>query len=69
MFTVKDWFFKSKKLRISILQVHVSAFKLWLNEVTNNGCIHLASLGVPRGAHSGEPLTRAKQMITLALSW
>ena len=29
-----------------------------------NGCVRLASLGLPRGAHSGEPLTRAKRTTT-----
>ena len=33
------------------------------------GCVRLASLGRPCGAHSGEPLTRANRTITLALSW
>ena len=33
------------------------------------GCVRLASLGRPRGAHSGEPQTRANRTITLALSW
>ena len=33
------------------------------------GCVRLASLGLPRGAHPGEPLTRANRTITLALSW
>ena len=28
------------------------------------GCVQLASLRRPRGAHSGEPLTRANQTIT-----
>ena len=32
---------------------------------TSNGCVRLASLGQPRGAHSGEPLTRAKRTISL----
>ena len=32
------------------------------------GCVRLASLGRPRSAHSGEPLTRANRTITLALS-
>ena len=36
--------------------------------VVYSGCVRLASLGLPRGAHSGEPLTRAKRTITLALS-
>ena len=35
----------------------------------NTGCVRLASLGRPGGAHSGEPLTRANGTITLALSW
>ena len=30
----------------------------------NNGCVRLASLGRPRGAHSGEPLTRANWTVT-----
>ena len=30
----------------------------------NTGCVRLASLGLPRGAHSGEPLTRAKRTTT-----
>ena len=35
----------------------------------NNGCARLASMGLPRVAHSGEPLTGANRTITLALSW
>ena len=34
-----------------------------------SGCVRLASLGRPRSAHSGEPLTRANRTITFALSW
>ena len=33
------------------------------------GCVRLASMGLPRGAHSDEPLTRANRTITLAISW
>ena len=32
--------------------------------VTTNGCVRLASLGLARGAHSCEPLTRARRTIT-----
>ena len=32
-------------------------------------CVRLAALGQPGSAHSGEPLTRAKRTITLALLW
>ena len=32
-----------------------------------NGCVRLAFLGLSRGAHSGEPLTRAKRTTTTAL--
>ena len=31
---------------------------------SNNGCVRLASLGLPSVAHSGEPLTRANRTIT-----
>ena len=31
---------------------------------SHNGCVRLASLGLPCGAHSGEPLTRTKRMTT-----
>ena len=32
--------------------------------VSHNGCVRLASLGLPRGSHSAEPLTRAKRTTT-----
>ena len=45
------------KLLLQILQLTPIRFLI-------NGCVRLASLGLPRGAYSGEPLTRVKRTIT-----
>ena len=51
-----------RKLLVSLLAFKNKCFSY-------KGYVRLASLGLPRCAHSGEPLTRAIRTITLTLSW
>ena len=51
---------------VTALSVGVATnWDMVLVSLVTQGCVHLASLGLPRGAHSaGEPFTRATRTIT-----